>query len=87
MHCCLVYKQCVHILQGKKRAKYLVKHDFKLRNHTVTEDDSERQSIEDKNWGLMAEDDNDVLSCLDCTLYLTGLSSPKVGWCYLLAKR
>ena len=40
--------------------KYLVKHDFKLRNHTVTEDDAARQSIEDTNWGLKAEDDNDV---------------------------
>ncbi|KAK2569689.1 Ubiquitin-like-conjugating enzyme ATG10 [Acropora cervicornis] len=49
----------VEFSQGKRRAKYLVKHDFKLRNHTVTEDDVARQSIEDKNWGLKAEDDND----------------------------
>ena len=26
----------------------------------MTEDDAARQSIEDKNWGLKAEDDNDV---------------------------
>ncbi|XP_074612591.1 uncharacterized protein LOC141866937 isoform X1 [Acropora palmata] len=60
----------VEFSQGKRRAKYLVKHDFKLRNHTVTEDDVARQSIEDKNWGLKAEDDND-----SCALSVNHLSN------------
>ena len=60
MHCCLVYKQCVCILQGKRKMRYLVKYDVKLKKHTVIEDDSAGYSVEDKNWGLKAEDDDDV---------------------------
>ncbi|XP_068728358.1 ubiquitin-like-conjugating enzyme ATG10 [Montipora capricornis] len=49
----------VELSQGKRKVKYLIKHQVKLRHFTVTEGETGQQTInEDNSWGV-EEDDGD----------------------------
>ena len=66
LHCCLTNLKVSCLFQGKRKVKYLIKHQVKLRHFTVTEGETGQQTInEDNSWGV-EEDDGDVRIYLDC---------------------